>query len=202
MTADHRLCSPSAARNREPILNVLRRHLPPMGSVLEVASGSGEHCVFFAEALPALMFQPSDPEPSARNSIDAWARTLALGNVRPALELDAASDNWPITTTDAVLCINMIHISPWRAAEGLVRGAARALPVGGMLYCYGPYRREGRHTAESNATFDRDLRSRNEEWGVRDLETVSDLAIAVGFTAPLIEPMPANNLSLIFRRLA
>lgn len=202
MTPDLRLFAPSATRNREPILDVLRRHLPPRGTVLEVASGSGEHCVFFAQALPALTFQPSDPDPSARDSIDAWARTLALGNVRPALELDAASDDWPITSADAVLCINMVHIAPWSAAQGLVRGAARALPAAGLLYCYGPYRRERRHTAESNAAFDSDLRSRNADWGVRDLESVSDLAIAAGFTAPLIEPMPANNLSLIFRRVA
>lgn len=199
---DLRLFAPSAARNREPILDVLRRHLPPRGTVLEVASGSGEHCVSFAEALPALTFQPSDPDPSARDSIDAWVRTLAVGNVRPALDLDAASSHWPIPSADAVLCINMIHISPWRASEGLVRGAARILPAAGLLYCYGPYRREGRHTADSNAAFDRDLRSRNADWGVRDLEAVSDLAVAAGFSEPMIEPMPANNLSLIFHRLA
>lgn len=202
MTPDLRLFAPAAARNREPILDVLRRHLPPRGTVLEVASGSGEHCVCFAEACPDLTFQPTDPDPAARDSIDAWARTMMLSNVLPALALDAASDAWPVTAVDAVLCINLIHIAPWRAAEGLVRGAARILRAGGLFYCYGPYRRDGHHTAESNATFDRDLHGRNPEWGVRDLESVSELAVAAGFAAPMIEPMPANNLSLIFRRLA
>ncbi len=202
MTPDLRLFAPSVARNRLPIREVLSRHLPPSGTVLEIASGSGEHCVFFAEARPALTFQPSDPDPTARDSIDAWTRMMSLGNVRAALALDAASDDWPLASADAVLCINMIHISPWRATEGLVRGAARILPAGGLLYCYGPYRRDGGHTAASNAAFDRDLRGRNPDWGVRDLESVADLAVAAGYAAPLIESMPANNLSLIFRKHA
>jgi SAM-dependent methyltransferase len=200
MHEDARLYAPSAARNREPILGVLRRHLPPRGLVLEIASGSGEHIVHFAQnCAPALLFQPSDPDPGARASIDAWAAALGLSNIRPALALDAASANWPIAHADAILCINMIHIAPWAAAGGLIRGAARVLAPGGMLYLYGPYRRGGRHTAVSNEQFDQDLRRRNPLWGVRDVEAVAALAAGEGFTQPLAEEMPANNLSLIFR---
>jgi len=199
MIEDPRLYAPAAARNRVPILDVLQRHLPRRGRALEIASGSGEHITFFAAASdPELIFQPSDPDPAARASIDAWTSQLALPNVRPAVTLDAASDDWPVTMADAVLCINMIHIAPWRAAVGLVRGAARLLPAGGILYLYGPFRREGRHTAASNAQFDEDLRRRDPEWGVRDLEAVVALAVANGFEEPVIEDMPANNLSLVF----
>jgi hypothetical protein len=166
--------------------------------VLEVASGSGEHVAHFASALPDLTFQPSDPDPDARASIDAWTASLSLANLRPALALDAAAQEWPIAAADAVLCINMIHIAPWAAAEGLVRGAARLLASGCVLYLYGPFRRDGRHTAPSNDAFDRSLRLQNPAWGVRDLETVAALAVAHGFAAPAIEPMPANNLSLTF----
>jgi len=133
-------------------------YLPQRGLVLEVASGSGEHCVHFARAAgPELVFQPSDPDAEARASIDAWIAEAGLPNVRPALALDAAADSWPIGRADAVVCINMIHISPWASAVGLVRGAARVLPSGGFMYLYGPYRREGRHTAPSNEAFDRDF---------------------------------------------
>ena len=170
--------------------------------MLEVASGSGEHAVHFARASgPRIVYQPSDPDAQARASIDAWAAASGLPNIRPALALDAAADVWPIASADVVLCINMIHIAPWSAAVGLVRGAARVLPPGGLLFLYGPFRREGRHTAPSNEAFDRDfLRARNPEWGVRDLEAVADLAAGAGFAPPLIEPMPANNLSVLFRR--
>jgi hypothetical protein len=203
MIENPRLYAPAAARNREPIFNVLRRHLPRRGCVLEIASGTGEHVTFFAGASdPGLIFQPSDPDPAARASIDAWTSQLALPNVRPAVTLDAASADWPVTTADAILCINMIHIAPWRAAVGLMRGAAALLPAGGILYLYGPFRREGRHTAASNAQFDEDLRRRDPEWGVRDLEAVAALAVANGFDEPMIEDMPANNLSLIFRARA
>lgn len=193
--------APAAARNRQPILDVLGPRLPALGLVLEVASGSGEHIVHFAEALPNLVFQPSDPSPEARASIDDWVQTLALGNVRPALALDAAGDVWPLERADAVLCCNMIHIAPWEAAVGLVAGAGRILPKGGTLYLYGPYRRGGRHTAPSNEAFDRDLRRRDAAWGVRDLEAVAALAQAQGFDLPEIIDMPANNLSLVFKRL-
>jgi SAM-dependent methyltransferase len=199
--ADARIHSPSTARNREPILQVLRRHLPSRGLVLDIASGSGEHAAHFAPAFPDLAFQPSDPDPRARASVDAWTAALGLANVRPAIALDTTADVWPVEAADAVLCINMIHISPWSAAEGLVRGAARVLPQGGVLYLYGPYRHNGQHTAPSNAAFDRSLRAQDPDWGVRDLEAVATLAEAHGFGPPAIEQMPANNLSLVFRRI-
>ncbi len=202
MTEDQRRYAPATVRNREPILAVLQRHLPSQGLVLEIASGTGEHITFFARSLgPGLVFQPTDPDPAARASTDAWTAALGVTNVRPAIELDATSGDWPVTVADAVLAINMVHISPWAATEGLVRGAARVLPTGGVLYLYGPYRREGGHTAPSNEAFDSDLRSRNPDWGVRDVEAVTELARASGFDTPIIEQMPANNLSLVFRRL-
>lgn len=171
--------------------------------MLEIASGSGEHITFFAQSCnPGLMFQPSDPDAAARASIDAWSAALGIKNVRPAIELDATWTDWPVSAADAVLAINMVHISPWAATEGLVRGAARLLPAGGVFYLYGPYRRDGRHTAPSNAAFDDDLRRRNPTWGVRDVDEVAELTKANGFSEPIIEQMPANNLSLVFRRLA
>jgi SAM-dependent methyltransferase len=191
--------APAVARNRQPILDVLRPRLPAEGVVLEVASGSGEHIVHFAAALPGLVFQPSDPSAEARASIDDWIRTEGLGNVRTAVALDAAGDTWPIERADVVLCCNMIHIAPWEAAVGLISGAARILSRDGTLYLYGPYRRDGRHTAPSNEAFDRDLRQRNPAWGVRDLEAVAALAASRGFGPPEIVEMPANNLSLLFK---
>jgi hypothetical protein len=169
--------------------------------VLEIASGTGEHVVHYAAARPQLTFQPSDPDADARASIDDWARTLGLDNVRPALEIDVTRDSWPVERADAVLCCNMIHIAPWEAAVGLVTGAGRLLPAGGLLFTYGPYRRGGRHTAPSNEAFDSDLKRRNPAWGVRDLEAVIELAGAHGFSTPEIVEMPANNLSLVFKRL-
>jgi SAM-dependent methyltransferase len=204
MTADApdlRRFAPSTARNREAILAVLKPQLPLSGLVLEVASGAGEHTAFFATACsPNLQFQPTDPDAASHASIDAWASALGLSNVRSALLLDASAQTWPIESADAVICINMIHISPWSATVGLIQGAGRVLPPGGLLYLYGPYRRQGQHTAMSNAAFDADLRSRNAEWGVRDLDAVAEVAAAHGFGAPLVEPMPANNLSVMFRR--
>lgn len=195
-----RLSSPAAQRNREPILDVLRMHLPPKGLVVEMASGSGEHVVHFARHLPGLVFQPSDPDAEARASIDAWAEEAGLGNVKPALELDVTRRPWPFVNAAAILCINMVHISPWPATEALVAGAARHLAANGILYLYGPYKRDGAHTAPSNEAFDQSLRARDPAWGVRDLETVMSLATAAGFAEPSIVPMPANNLSLVFHR--
>jgi SAM-dependent methyltransferase len=200
MNDDPRLYAPAAARNRQPILDVLRRHLPPKGLILEVACGSGEHVVHYAQACPHLTFQPSDPDIRHRASADAWAAARGLGNVRPAIDLDAAADAWPVAAAAAVLNCNMIHIAPWAAGQGLVRGAARILPPGGLLYLYGPYKRGGRHTAPSNEAFDASLRAENPLWGVRDLEAVADLAAAAGFGGPEIVDMPANNLSLVFRK--
>lgn len=198
---DHRQQAPAAARNRDPILAVLRGVLPEAGTVLEIASGSGEHSLHFARALPELVFQPSDPNPEARSSIAAWAAESGLANLRPPLALDAASPPWEMTAADAVLCINMIHISPWAATEGLMRGAAAILSPGAPLYLYGPYRRAGIPTAPSNEAFDRDLRGRDPAWGLRELEAVAALAAAEGFSGPAVTEMPANNLSVVFRRL-
>ena len=192
--------APAAARNRQPILEVLQPRLPEKGLVLEIASGTGEHVVHYAAARPDLTFQPSDPDADSRASVDDWVRTLGLTNVRPALEIDVTRSTWPVERANAVLCCNMIHIAPWEAAVGLITGAARLLPPGGLLFTYGPYRRGGRHTAPSNEAFDADLRRRNPAWGVRDLETVIELARGQGFLPPEIVEMPANNLSLLFTR--
>jgi hypothetical protein len=202
MSDTARRYAPAAARNREPIHDILRSQLPERGLVLEIASGTGEHVVFFAARSAAdLIWQPTDPGADDRASIDAWVRETQLVNVRPAIALDAASPDWPIDKADAVVCINMIHISPWAATLGLIVGAARILPAGAMLYLYGPYARGGQHTAPSNAAFDEDLRRRNPAWGVRNLETVAEVAEASGFGPPTVFEMPANNLSVIFRRL-
>ena len=171
MSNDERKYAPAAARNREPIFDVLRPLLPKQGLVLEIASGSGEHVTELAQGCgPAVTFQPSDPDADARRSVDAWTRERGLGNVRPAIALDATSGSWPIDSADVVFCINMIHISPWPATEGLFRGAADVLVSGGVLYTYGPYRRDGAHTSAGNAAFDRDLRRENPAWGIRDVE--------------------------------
>lgn len=198
---DRRLEYPATLRNRDAILEVLRGVLPASGLVLEIASGSGEHIVHFARAFPGLTFQPSDPEDAALQSIEAWAQDSGLANVRPPVMLDATSDRWPVTAANAVLCINMIHIAPWQATEGLFYRAAKLLPGGAPLYLYGPYRRTDVVTAPSNEAFDASLKARNEEWGLRDLGTVADLARSAGFSAPVITEMPANNLSVVFRRV-
>ena len=200
MTHDARRYAPSAARNRDVILNTLSRHLPEHGNVLEIASGSGEHITHFASAHPRLTFQPSDPDPDSQASIDAWSRHLGLTNVAPAILLDTTKRISIPRAVDVVICINMIHIAPWSATVGLMRNAAKLLPMGGLLYLYGPYRRGGTHTAPSNQAFDVDLRSRNPEWGVRDLDVVAAVASDHGFSAPVVEDMPANNLSVILRR--
>lgn len=201
MIDDARRHAPAAARNREPITAVLRQHLPRQGTVLEIASGSGEHIMHFASDIgQGLTFQPSDPDPAARASIDQWATTLGLENVLPAMALNAASSPWPIQSAAMVICINMIHIAPWAATLGLMRGAASVLPAGGKLFLYGPYRRGGAHTSPGNAAFDADLRARDPAWGVRDLEAVVAVAAAEGFAEPVVVAMPANNLSLVFTR--
>jgi hypothetical protein len=195
---DARREAPAVARNRDAILAVLRGILPARGLLLEVASGSGEHALHFAPAFPELVFQPSDPDPEARASIDAWCAGVA--NIRAALALDAAAADWPLDRADAVLCINMIHIAPWAACLGLLRGAARLLPPGAPLVLYGPFKRGGAHTAPSNEAFDESLRARDPEWGVRDLEAVA-AAAAADFAPPAVMEMPANNLTVAFRRL-
>jgi len=186
--------APAAARNREPILAALLPRLGPAARLLEVASGSGEHALWIAQARPDLHVQPSDPEPEARASIAAW--TAGVANIAAPLALDAAGA-WPMLSVDAVLCINMIHIAPWAATLGLMRGAAAVLPPGGALFLYGPYR-VGGAMVESNQEFDARLRAENPEWGVRALEDVA--AAAQGFAPPVVTAMPANNLFLEFRR--
>ena len=193
--------APATARNREPILGVLRRLLPDSGLALEIASGSGEHVVAFAKALPNLVWQPSDPSAEARASIAAWLATEALPNVNAPLDLDVLRLPWPIAAADAILCINMIHISPWAATEGLMRGAGRLLAPGALLYLYGPYRQAGVETAPSNAAFDESLRARDPEWGLRDVEHVVAEAGANGLRLDRMVAMPANNLSSVFRRV-
>ncbi len=199
---DPRQFAPATQRNRDVILEVLRRTLPATGLVLEVASGSGEHVVHFARHLPALVFQPSDPNPEALASIAAWAAAGGLGNVRPPVQLDVCQPFWPIANAAALVCINMIHISPWEATLGLISGAAAILPEGAPLYLYGPYVRAGVETAPSNLAFDRSLRERNPAWGVRRLEDVAAAAASAGFAGPDITEMPANNLSVVFKRTA
>ena len=203
MTDDRAQVAPAAARNQAPILEVLRRVLPPEGLVLEIGSGTGQHAAAFAAACPGLTWQPSDPDPMARASIAAWAEESGLANLRPPLEIDVCRPDWPgliAGPVAAVLSINMIHIAPWAACEGLVRGAGRLLRAGGLLYLYGPFRRDGAHTAPSNAAFDRSLRAQDPAWGVRDLEAVAACAEANGLLLSETVAMPANNLSAIFTR--
>ncbi|MFM0074332.1 DUF938 domain-containing protein [Paraburkholderia sediminicola] len=206
MTDSHpalRQHSPSAERNREPILAVLREVLPPTGRVLEIASGTGQHAICFAGALPGLDWQPSDLDADARASIAAWIAHAGLANVRVPLALDVHQAEWGVNTVDtfdAVVCINMIHISPWSATQALFTGASRRLVDGGVLYLYGPYKRGGAQTSPSNDAFDQQLRSRDPAWGVRDMEAVVALGASVGLVCDEPIAMPANNFSLVFRK--
>jgi SAM-dependent methyltransferase len=198
---DDRRYAPATLRNRDFILDVLRNVLPRSGVILEIACGSGEHVVHFAKHFPALVFQPSDPDPDAVSSIAAWVKATGVTNVRPPIALDASHSVWPIASADGIICINMVHISPWEATLGLIKGAAAILAPPSPFYLYGPYMREGFATAPSNQAFDRSLRDRNPTWGLRHLEAVAAMAQSVGFSAPIITEMPANNLSVVFRRL-
>ena len=196
------LLSPAVARNRDPILAVLRRVLPDRGTVLEIASGTGEHAAYFAAQLPYLVWQPSDVDPEALASIEAHREAANSPNLRAPVTLDVTAPVWPVTQTDAVVSMNMIHISPWTAAQGLIAGAARLLAAGAPLYLYGPFKENGKHTAPSNAAFDASLKARDPRWGVRDLDDVRALAASRGFEFVERVAMPANNLSLVFRRRA
>lgn len=192
---------PATVRNRDAILEILRRHLPPAGTVLEIASGSGEHALHFAGELPDLVWQPSDPDPVNLASIRAWVDTADdLGNLRAPVAINASDVILPIERADAVLCINMIHISPWDATEGLMRNAAALLPAGGVLYLYGPFRVDGTLAAPSNQAFDAQLRRENETWGIRELADVIAEAARNGITHVETVGMPANNLSVVFRK--
>jgi hypothetical protein len=199
---DHcmKLFAPAAERNRAPILDVLRRVLPIQGHVLEIASGTGVHAAFMAQHLPHIVWQPSDPDPEALESIEAYRAELNTPNLRAPLRLDACAQPWPIDRADAVVCINMIHIAPWDACEGLFRGARRHLGSRRLLYLYGPFRFDGEFTAPSNAAFDASLRERNPAWGVRDVSDLRVLARENELSLEETVPMPANNHSLIFRR--
>lgn len=192
--------APSTARNRGPILDVLRTRLPGAGLVLEVASGAGEHAVFNAGSLPHLTWQPTDRDDDALRSVAAWRDQAGLPNLLAPLKLDAsAPETWPLTRADAIVNINMIHISPWSAAQGLMAGAARLLPPGGVLFLYGPYLEPDQPTAPNNLAFDESLKARNPAWGLRGLDAVTALAARHGLTLAERIAMPANNLSLVFR---
>lgn len=192
------LHSVPAQRNTAPILEVLERVLPADGTVLEIASGTGQHVVAFAEHFPALRWQPSDIDAELRASVAQRTAVAATTNIAQPIELDAMRRPWPLDRASAVICINMIHIAPWSATEGLFAGAAEILPPGAPLVTYGPYKRGGEHTAPSNASFDASLRSRDASWGVRDVDDVADAAVQRGFELSEAIEMPANNLTLVF----
>lgn len=198
---DLRLDFPATRRNRDAIAEVLSRVLPPTGRVLEIGSGSGQHIVGFARVLPHLEWQASDMEPRYRASVDAWAAHEGL-DLSPAITLDVTQQPWPVSQADAVISANMIHIAPWAACLGLLNGAAEVLPEGGLLYLYGPFAIGGRHTAESNARFDASLRAEDSNWGVRNLDDVAMEARMRGLHLVETVQMPANNLSVIFRKRA
>ncbi len=207
--------APATQRNREPILEVLLEVLPPTGTVLEVSSGTGEHAVFFAPRLHPRHWIPSDPNPVARASISAWRQHCPTDNLYPPIALDARAPVWEVEQHElpkqlhdldlklhpiaAIVNINMIHIAPESACLGLIAGAKRILPPGGILYLYGPFKQGGKHTAKSNVAFDQSLRAQNPEWGVRDLDDVVAVAQAHNLSLAKIYTMPANNLSVIFQ---
>lgn len=194
--------APATLRNREPILAVLQRVLPSSGLLLEIASGTGEHAAYMSPRLPSgLFWQPSDGDPEALVDIDGHAADAGCSRVRPAIHLDVCAATWPIPRADAILCCNMIHIAPWAAAEGLFTGGTRVLGAGATLVLYGPFKRDGAHTAPSNEAFDQSLRARDASWGVRCLDTeVTPLAERSGFTRDEVVEMPANNLTVVYRR--
>jgi SAM-dependent methyltransferase len=193
--------APATARNRDPILLLLRRWLPEHGRVLEIAAGTGEHAIHFAAALPGLDWRPTDPDPTARASIAAWRQWAALPNLCEPLALDAADPaSWPVDRADAIVCINMVHISPWSSTLGLLEGAARILPEGGVVYLYGPYLERGIETAPSNLAFDDSLKDRDPAWGLRLKEDLLAAAAPHGLVLAHRVAMPSNNLSLLLRK--
>jgi len=193
------LYSAPAERNTAPIIEVLDRVLPARGTVLEIASGTGQHVLAFAAHFPALQWQPSDVDPELRASVEQRIADASPANVAVPITLDVTQQPWPVRRADAVICINMMHIAPWAATEGLFAGASDIVPAGGIVVTYGPYMRSGAHTAPSNAAFDASLRDRNPAWGVRDLDDVVRVATAHGFTLDEVVAMPANNFSVVFR---
>jgi len=201
VSVDQRLFSPAAARNSAPILAVLKRVLPAHGVVLEIGCGTGEHAVHFAEAMPGLTWLPSDPDAESRASTASWIKFTGLGNVRPPLDIDVCAKAWGVEPTapfDAIVSLNMIHISPWAASLGLFAGAGRLLRAGGLLVVYGPFMRDGVHTAPSNAAFDASLKAHNPSWGVRDIADLERVGESAGLSLQETIEMPANNMSLVF----
>jgi Protein of unknown function (DUF938) len=199
---DLRRYAPATDRNREPILAILRQVLPPTGTILEISSGTGEHAIFMAPQLAPHYWLPSDPNPDARASIAAWQQSAPCGNMCPPIDLDASSNQWlidPKQPITAIVNINMIHIAPKAAYLGLFAGAQRTLTVGGILYLYGPFKQDGVHTAPSNAAFDESLQSQNPAWGIRDLEEIIAVAHSHNLELQQVYPMPANNLSVVFK---
>jgi|TARA_Y100000815_G_scaffold266001_1_gene283647 cyclopropane fatty-acyl-phospholipid synthase-like methyltransferase len=192
--------APATARNAEPLANVLASELPEKGLVLEIASGTGEHAVFLARRFPQLRWQPSDRDEGALDSIRAWASEAALENIADPILLDTASIEWPIEHADALLCVNMVHISPWEATEGLFAGAAEVLGRGAPLILYGPFIEDGVETAASNLAFDRSLKDRDSRWGLRRLDDLDRLAAKHRFVRTERHAMPANNLVLVYRQ--
>jgi Protein of unknown function (DUF938) len=193
--------APATQRNREAISDVLAAILPSNGMALEIASGSGEHVIHFAARFPGLIWQPSDDDADGIASISSWREDVDLPNILPPVRLDVRADTWPVKEADAILCINMVHISPWSATEGLCAGAGRLLPPTGLIYLYGPYLEADVDTAASNLEFDASLRARNPEWGLRKAEDLIALAQQNGLTFVQRTAMPANNISLVFRRV-
>ena len=193
--------APATGRNREPILAVLRDVLQLPCLVLEIASGTGQHAVYFSGALPGVTWQPSDPDAGSLASIEAWRAETGRENMLPPIMIDVTREEWGASRADAIVCINMIHISPWTACEGLMKGAARLLETGAPLFLYGPFRFDGVFTAPSNEAFDTILRSQDPAWGVRDLTDVTVLARLHGFEREAVVEMPANNHSIVFRRV-
>jgi cyclopropane fatty-acyl-phospholipid synthase-like methyltransferase len=202
--SDARQYAPATDRNRDPILNVLLEVLPPTGTVLEISSGTGEHAAYLAPRLKPRRWIPTDLSAAARDSIEAWRQEVGAENLDAPIALDASQDHWTVEAElaepiGAIVNINMIHIAPWSACLGLMAGAGRILPKGGILYLYGPFKQNGQHTAPSNQAFDESLRMRDREWGVRDLEAVIGAAEAAGLSFVRTYAMPANNLSVIFQ---
>jgi hypothetical protein len=198
--ADGRLVSPSAERNKETIAKTLMRVLPAKGDVLEVSSGTGQHVLHFARAMPHLRWKPTDRDADCLTSIASWLAQTPTPNVNAPRYLDVHDEIWPVHDVAAVVCLNMIHIAPPSATEALLRGAGKVIARGGILFLYGPFRRNGRHTSASNEAFDALLKAENPEWGVRDVEDVADLAASVGLELEQTHDMPANNLAVIFRK--
>jgi len=192
--------APATQRNREPIAQVLANELPESGCVLEVAAGTGEHAMFFARRFPTLEWLPSDPSEEALASIAAYREEYPADNLAEPVKLDASSRDWPVESAEAILCVNMVHISPWEASTGLFDGAARLLEKGAPLILYGPYFENGVEPAPSNLDFDRSLKARDPRWGIRDLAEIDRLAARSGFTRTARHEMPANNLTLVNRR--